>query len=152
MSNNKVAVDERFLEKLSDLYITQEQGVNSSIAMWSNIKKHNEMYIPCSITKNECMCMIEFLEGYKESINYIYEGDPLREIDDFMICCGNEFPGNKELELKWGCNVLYAESKFSDLDELCQYIIVEWAIMYREYNEDQKKIFEKYIEDLYKTR
>lgn len=151
MRRKIVNVDESFLEQFSKVYTSIEQGVNSSVSMWNNIKKHNEMCISCSLTKNECMYMIEFLAAFNKSISYTYEGDPIREIDDIMIC-GIKYPSEKELDIKWECNLIRAESAFSDLNEICKYIVIEWAIMYRDYNEAQKKIFEKYIEDLYKTR
>jgi hypothetical protein len=147
MSIKKIDINEEFLEKLSNLYISEEQGVNSSVAMWSNIKKHNEMYISGLITKNECMFMVEFLAGFKKCMNLSTRGDLLREIDDIMIC-GVEYPGEKELEIRWGCNLIHAEDAISNLIEICRYMIVEWAIIYRGYDEVQKKTFERYIEKI----
>lgn len=146
--DNKVIIDESFLEQISAVYPSVEQGVNSCVAMWSNIKKHNQSYIPCSLKKNECMYMVEFLAKLKNSINLKNECDALIEIEEFMIC--GVLPSDKELELKWGCDLISAENGFSNIGQVCQYIIVEWAIMYREFNSDQKKAFEKYIDELYK--
>lgn len=147
MSNNKVAVDERFLEKLSGVYTSIEQGVNSSVAMWSNTKKFNQRYIFYSLNKNECMYLVEFLAGLEECIDFNNESNTLLEVKNIMKSDVN-FQCKKELASKWGCNFIRIKSGFFELFEVCQYIIIEWAIMYREYNEEQKKAFETYIEDL----
>ncbi|MCT4597052.1 MAG: hypothetical protein N4A50_04140 [Vallitalea sp.] len=145
MSIKKVAVDESLLNQLSVVYSSLEQGVNSSVAMWSAIKRNMETIIGCSLTKNQCMYMVEFLAKLEYPINFGYDGDFLYEIEDIMIC--GVYPPDEELEARWGCDLNNAYSAFSEMDILCQYIIVEWAIIYREFGTTQKKAFEKYLDD-----
>ncbi|GKX29618.1 hypothetical protein SH1V18_20980 [Vallitalea longa] len=146
MGDKKEFIDESFMEYFSAVYPSTEQGVNSSVSIWSHIKKHNQSFIFCSINKNECMYMIELLAKLDKSIYLDYDGDVLYEIEDIWFC--GVMPPDKELEVKWKCKFIHAFDNFYHLDVISKYIIIEWAIMYREYDKVQKEAFEKYIEEL----